>query len=47
MNIINKKLRFSSVELASDKYEMNDSPRHLIAVIDLVFLQAKEAQNNQ
>lgn len=35
------------MELASDKHGMNDSPRRLIAIVDLVFLLAEEAQNNQ
>lgn len=35
------------MELASDKYGMNGSPRHLIAIIDLVFLLAAKDQNNQ
>jgi hypothetical protein len=48
VNIIpNSKLKSSSMELASNKYGVNGSPRHLIAIIDLVFLLAEEAQNNQ
>ena len=45
--IPNRKLKSSSMELASDKYGINSSLRHLIAIIDLVFLLAEKAQNNQ
>ena len=43
---LNRNLKASAVELASDKYGMNSCPKHLIAIIDLVFLLAEEAQNN-